>query len=116
MWRYTSAGDDGRTCHDHCDLPTPLNNACVIAESVLHPGDAFCVPDQPVDVLLLPIGGPWMKLSESIDYYAPSRRGWLFRFTRAAAPKLNLHCDLLRKLGPKGTELRVLNHGEPTTV
>ena len=102
----------------HCDLPTPLNNAYVIAESVLHPGDAFWVPDHLVDVLLLPIGGPWMKLSESIDYLRavaprvaiPIHQGGLAEAHR------NLHCDLLRKLGPSGTEVRVLNQGEPTTV
>lgn len=102
----------------HCDLPGLANNCYLIAESVLHPGDALWVPSRPVDVLLLPIGGPWMKLSESIDYLRavaprvaiPIHQGGLAEAHR------KLHCDLLRKLGPSNTEIRTLIEGEATSV
>jgi len=32
------------------------------------PGDAFTLIDKEIDVLALPVAGPWMKLSEAIDY------------------------------------------------
>lgn len=32
------------------------------------PGDAFTDPGKSVDVLALPVAGPWMKISEAIDY------------------------------------------------
>jgi len=32
------------------------------------PGDAFTNPNAHVDVLALPVAGPWMKISEAIDY------------------------------------------------
>lgn len=36
--------------------------------SVFHPGDALTIPAQSVDVLLLPVSAPWLKVSECIDY------------------------------------------------
>lgn len=35
---------------------------------VFHPGDALTVPDAEVDVLLLPVSAPWLKVSECIDF------------------------------------------------
>ena len=32
------------------------------------PGDAFTDPLKEIDILALPVAGPWMKLSEAIDY------------------------------------------------
>jgi L-ascorbate metabolism protein UlaG (beta-lactamase superfamily) len=32
------------------------------------PGDSFYNPKKPVDVLALPTAGPWMKISEAIDF------------------------------------------------
>lgn len=36
--------------------------------AVFHPGDALTVPEADVDLLLLPVSAPWLKLSECIDY------------------------------------------------
>ena len=36
--------------------------------TVFHPGDALTVPSQDVDLLLLPVSAPWLKVSECIDY------------------------------------------------
>lgn len=35
---------------------------------VFHPGDALTVPEDEVDVLLLPVSAPWLKVSECIDF------------------------------------------------
>ncbi|WP_225753870.1 MBL fold metallo-hydrolase [Actinotalea sp. Marseille-Q4924] len=51
----------------HPDLPVPANLAYLV-DGVLHPGDSFTVPDLPVEVLLLPVGGPWMKVAEAVDH------------------------------------------------
>jgi len=32
------------------------------------PGDAFTDPGKEIDILALPVAGPWMKISEAIDY------------------------------------------------
>jgi L-ascorbate metabolism protein UlaG (beta-lactamase superfamily) len=45
------------------------NTGFFIAGQLFVPGDALHdVPSKPVRVLALPTGGPWMKLSEAIDY------------------------------------------------
>ncbi|ACZ30765.1 Zn-dependent hydrolase of the beta-lactamase fold-like protein [Xylanimonas cellulosilytica DSM 15894] len=57
--------------------------------SVYHPGDSFDLPAGPVDVLLTPVSGPWMKLGEAIDYAAA-----------AEAPVLvPIHDALLTEIG-----------------
>ena len=35
---------------------------------MFYPGDAFCNPNMPVDILALPVAGPWMKISEALNY------------------------------------------------
>jgi L-ascorbate metabolism protein UlaG (beta-lactamase superfamily) len=52
----------------HEDVPDLPNNAYLIEERVYYPGDSFSVPGVPVEVLLVPVGGPWMKLGEAIDF------------------------------------------------
>jgi L-ascorbate metabolism protein UlaG (beta-lactamase superfamily) len=36
--------------------------------AVYHPGDALTAPERPVDVLLAPVSGPWLKVSEAVDF------------------------------------------------
>jgi L-ascorbate metabolism protein UlaG (beta-lactamase superfamily) len=55
----------------HPDLPGVDNSGLVLdlgGTRVYHPGDAFTVPDGPVDLLLLPVHAPWSKLSEVVDF------------------------------------------------
>jgi L-ascorbate metabolism protein UlaG (beta-lactamase superfamily) len=55
----------------HDDLPRFHNSGYLVdvgGTRVFHPGDAFTVPDDPVDVLLLPVHAPWSKVSEVIDF------------------------------------------------
>jgi len=96
-------------------LPASMNNAYFINGRVWHPGDSFMEPTEQIDILMLPIGAPWMKLSESID------------FLRAVAPRVaipihqgglapahrDLHCNLLAKFAPESTKVQVLAAGVP---
>lgn len=55
----------------HDELPRVHNTGFVVTAdglSAYHPGDAFTVPGQAVDVLLLPATAPWSKVSETIDF------------------------------------------------
>jgi L-ascorbate metabolism protein UlaG (beta-lactamase superfamily) len=55
----------------HPELPHFDNSGYLLTvgdTSIFHPGDALTVPDEPVDVLLLPVSAPWLKISEAIDY------------------------------------------------
>ncbi len=45
------------------------NTGYLLAEKLFAPGDALHdIPNKPVEILALPCGGPWMRLSEAIDY------------------------------------------------
>ena len=52
----------------HRDLPRADNVGYLVGGRGLHPGDACDVPAVPVDVLLTPVSGPWIKLGEVVDY------------------------------------------------
>lgn len=49
-------------------LPVVVNTGYFIGGKFFYPGDAFTNPERPVDILALPVAGPWMKVSEAIDY------------------------------------------------
>lgn len=47
----------------------PIQNVgYFVANRLFYPGDAFINPKRPVEILALPVAGPWTKLSEAIDY------------------------------------------------
>jgi L-ascorbate metabolism protein UlaG (beta-lactamase superfamily) len=55
----------------HPELPRFDNSGYLLTvgdTTVFHPGDALTGPGQPVDVLLVPVCAPWMKVSEGIDF------------------------------------------------
>jgi len=101
----------------HPALPPAANTGFILDGRVWHPGDAFDAVPRHVDVLLLPVGGPWMRVADAID------------FARAVAPRVivpihqaglaevhrQLHYGLLRNLVP-GSELVVLAEGVPQEV
>lgn len=45
-----------------------LNTGYFFANRFFYPGDAFYNPSRPVEILALPVSGPWMKISEAVDY------------------------------------------------
>jgi L-ascorbate metabolism protein UlaG (beta-lactamase superfamily) len=52
----------------HKTLIPVQNTGFFIANKLFFPGDAFTNPNKYVEILALPVAGPWMKLSEAIDY------------------------------------------------
>jgi L-ascorbate metabolism protein UlaG (beta-lactamase superfamily) len=102
----------------HCDLPNITNNGYLIDGHTLHPGDAFLDAPGSVEVLLLPVGGPWMKIGEAVDYVRRVRPRVVIPIHQAGLAKIHqdLHYGLLRNLGPAECELVVLEHGVPVTV
>ncbi|WKN49121.1 MBL fold metallo-hydrolase [Nocardioides sp. Arc9.136] len=55
----------------HPELPRITNCGYVLeagGTSVYHPGDALTGPGQDVDVLLLPVSAPWLRVAEAIDF------------------------------------------------
>ena len=97
----------------HPLVPNVGNSGFLLGGRLLHPGDSFELADRPVEILLLPAGGPWMRLQEAID------------FERAVSPKVSipiheaglaqihqdLHYQLLEAFAPEGTTFVALKHG-----
>lgn len=79
----------------HPDIPQ-IANLGYLVEGVYHPGDALVVPDRAVDVLLVPVGAPWLRLAEAIEMVraigprlvAPIHDGVLSDAGRALADRL----------------------------
>jgi L-ascorbate metabolism protein UlaG (beta-lactamase superfamily) len=44
------------------------NTGYLVAGKFYFPGDSFHDPKRPIDVLALPVAGPWMKVSDAIDF------------------------------------------------
>jgi len=95
----------------HPDLPGLANNAYVIDGTVLHPGDAFVVPPAPVDVLLLPTGAPWLKVSEAVDYLRAVAPRLAVPIHEAVLANPALHYGLFESLAPEGTDVRIAPRG-----
>ncbi|MEU4387805.1 MBL fold metallo-hydrolase [Promicromonospora sp. NPDC023805] len=71
--RVTVGGGDHAVIHP--EIPRAVNVTYLVetdGASVFHPGDSYeapaSLPAAGLDVLLLPVAGPWMKLSEAIDF------------------------------------------------
>jgi|SRR3989344_2636935 len=52
----------------HSSIPLSSNMGFFIDDRLWYPGDAFTDPKKEVEILALPVSGPWMKISEAIDY------------------------------------------------
>ena len=105
---------DGEHAIIHPDLP-PMENRGYLVDGVFHPGDAFLPPPGPVAVLLLPVGGPWMKIGEAIDYLRAVQPQLAIPIHQAGLAPVHqaLHYQLIRSLAPPGTRVEVLEHGTP---
>ncbi len=44
------------------------NTGFFIAEKLFYPGDAYIVPKEQVEILALPVAGPWCKVPDAIRY------------------------------------------------
>ncbi len=91
---FTAAGFDIRVYGSdhaviHPDLPIVPNVGFAIDGKLFHPGDAFTIPGEPIDILLLPISAPWLKAAEVFDY------------ARAVRPRISyaVHDELLNANG-----------------
>lgn len=54
----------------HPSWPRSSNTGYFINRRLWYPGDALTVPPHPVEILALPVAGPWLKLAEVIDFAA----------------------------------------------
>ena len=93
----------------HADVPR-VHNVGYLVGGVLHPGDAYVDPaGARVDVLCTPLGAPWLKLGEVVDYVRSVQPGRL----------LVVHDALLSAIGQGmaiGLLERLAGAGEPVAL
>jgi L-ascorbate metabolism protein UlaG (beta-lactamase superfamily) len=97
----------------HPDIPGIPNTGYLVAERFLHPGDAFTVADPGVELLGLPSGAPWLKAGEAVDYLRAVRPRVVMPIHEAVLTMPEKVYALFEQLKPTGTELRVIDGGEP---
>lgn len=101
----------------HPDVPNIDNTGYLIDHGAFyHPGDAFHVPEQRVDVLGLPTGAPWLKLSEAIDFLRAVSPRVAVPIHEAVLARPTMHYRMFEQLGPEGTEVNIPNRGDATPV
>ena len=102
----------------HPDVPVVPNVGYLVGGRLFYPGDALTEPGQPVEVLAVPAGAPWLKLADAVDYLR--RVG-----PRVAVPVhekvlsaigISSHYRQLDELGGRGTAFRVLDDGRPVEL
>ncbi|MBY8874930.1 MBL fold metallo-hydrolase [Micromonospora sp. PLK6-60] len=65
---FTVRAVGGRHATIHGGQPDCANLGYLVEDAVYHPGDALHPPGTPVDTLLVPAHGSWLKLTEAIDF------------------------------------------------
>ncbi|MFC7242122.1 MBL fold metallo-hydrolase [Catellatospora aurea] len=90
---FTAAGFTVRAVGgEHAEIIDGLPgcaNVGFVVDGVYHPGDSLFVPSEPVETLLIPAAGPWLKIGDAI------------RFARAVRPRRTfpIHDGVLNELG-----------------
>ncbi|WP_029287228.1 MBL fold metallo-hydrolase [Cellulomonas sp. HZM] len=100
----------------HPDVPRFVNVGYLV-EGLLHPGDSFVTVEGPVEVLAVPLAGPWLRSQEAIDYVrtvAPSRVV-VIHDAHLSEPGVQLYASLLGRLGGAGDPV-VLAPGESIEI
>jgi L-ascorbate metabolism protein UlaG (beta-lactamase superfamily) len=101
----------------HPEIPVPPNNGYVVDDGAFyHPGDSFFRPEQTVDVLGLPTGAPWQKLSDAVDYLRVMKPRVAIPIHEAVLAVPQIWYGRFAELCHQDTEVKVLTHGEPTAI
>lgn len=113
---HVVGGDHARI---HPDIPLVPNVGYLVDHGAFyHPGDSLFVPEQAVDVLALPTSAPWLKLSESIEFFRAVKPRIALPIHEALLSEvgLKLHHTMFGKLGPQGAGLATPERGESTQL
>jgi L-ascorbate metabolism protein UlaG (beta-lactamase superfamily) len=102
----------------HPEVPVVPNVGYLVGGRLFHPGDALTMPGEPVEVLAVPAGAPWLKLADAVDYLRKVG-------PRVAVPVhekvlsevgISSHYRLLEQLRGPGTAFEVLDDGRPVEL
>jgi L-ascorbate metabolism protein UlaG (beta-lactamase superfamily) len=93
----------------HTDIPLIPNVGFYFSGAgLLHPGDEFTPPSKEVEILALPISGPWQKLSDVVDYLRAVQPTTAFPMHEAVTSRPTLFHNYIENLKPASTTFQVL--------
>jgi L-ascorbate metabolism protein UlaG (beta-lactamase superfamily) len=101
----------------HADIPTIPNIGYVLDDGAFyHPGDSFSSPGHDIDVLALPTGAPWLKVSEAVEFLRAVSPRVAVPIHEAALSMPGKIYGMFEALAPAGATVTVLPRAEPTAV
>lgn len=113
---FTLAFFGGEHAVIHESLPGIDNLGVLINDTLYYPGDSFFVPEGiAIDTLAAPVGAPWLKIGDAIDFVLavkPKRAFGIHEMTLSAAGKGMSHDRLQWATEQGGGEYFVLEPGQ----
>ena len=100
----------------HSDIPIIPNVGYLMGGRFFHPGDAFTMPDVPIDILGLPTGAPWLKAGEAVDYLRAVAPRIAVPIHEAVLVRPATHYALFERLALSGTSVMVIQPGTSIEV
>ncbi len=93
----------------HKEWPRCVNTGYRIGKRLFHPGDSLEIPKLPVEILALPVAGPWIYIGMAIDYAREIKPKVVFPIHDGILKKVGTTDILPKELLPKsGIEVRIL--------
>lgn len=103
----------------HESIPVPDNVGVLVNGELYYPGDSYTVPGVEVGTLAAPIGAPWLKIGEAMDFVLavkPKRALYAHDMTLSAAGK-KMHAERLEwATAQNGGEFHPLEVGESLDI
>jgi L-ascorbate metabolism protein UlaG (beta-lactamase superfamily) len=101
----------------HPKVPGIPNVGYLVADRFYYPGDSFTMPGREVEVLALPSGAPWLKVSDAADFMLAVKPKVAIPVHDAVLAMPEMNSDIYERLGkPAGIEVRVVENGGSTEV
>lgn len=102
----------------HSSIPVVDNTGVLVNGALFYPGDSYTDPGVPVEVLAAPVGAPWLKVAEMMDYVAAiaPRRAYPVHEATLSEVGYGMHTGRLRDVVEPGGSLVVLAPGESLTI
>ena len=99
----------------HESIPVPDNVGVLVNDELYYAGDSYTAPGRSVGTLAAPIGAPWLKIGEAIDFILevkPKRAFYIHDMTLSAAGKSMASDRLKWATEQNGGEYRPLEVGD----
>lgn len=101
----------------HPEIPVLRNIGFVLADGAFyHPGDSFFLPGERVDVLGLPTGGPWLKVSEAVDFLRMVAPRVAVPIHEMSQRRPEIHYRMFTDLARSSTQVHIPERGRRTEL